>query len=54
MSVPPLPSWKAGATGTPGHNSGLMNLDVKIEDHSKSVTFVIVYDLAVPLIIGLG
>ena len=49
---PPPPTKYTGATGTPVRISGLMDLDVQIGDLRKSVTFAVVDDLAVPLIIG--
>ena len=36
----------------PAHISGLMDLDIQIGDLSKSITFAIVDDPALPLIIG--
>ena len=41
-----------GATGTPVHISGLMDLDLQISDLRKSVTFAIVDNLAVTQIVG--
>ena len=49
--LPPLTRY-TGAIGTPVHITGLVDLDVEIGGLRESVTFAIVDDLAVPLIIG--